>query len=307
MRKDYPEIKREAKKERAEYFAHEIGHNFACNHDRAKDGDVHGFANGFKTLVDGWTFGIIMAYAGRRVLVFLNPSFYYHGVAMGDDQDLDDQGNSDPADSLLNEENYKQINISKTAVAAFQSEAAKTNLRDFSIDIDYSIFTFDFFIPSEITGIYYIEYSDNLSSWSLLVSYQGQSNIDTTYTINDSFSMAAQRFYRCRKGNDNSTGNIIGFVIKDLPVGQTMIANPLGTDDNIIFNALPELSDGTVLYKWNAGNQQYEINSFDFDEWDDPNISFSPGEGAIVDSTVAQTIVFMGEPWRSFSTSITDG
>ena len=226
---------------------------------------------------------------------------------MGDDQDLDDQGNSDPADSLLNEENYKQINISKTAVAAFQSEAAKTNLRDFSIDIDYSIFTFNFFIPSEITGIYYIEYSDNLSSWSLLVSYQGQSNIDTTYTINDSFSTAAQRFYRCRNSNNNSTGNIIGFVIKDLPVGQTMIANPLGTDDNRIFNALPELSDGTLLYKLNAGNQQYEINSFDFVEWDDPNMSFFPGEGAIVDSTVAQTIVFMGVPWQSFSTSITDG
>ena len=36
-------------------------------------------------------------------------------------------------------------------------------------------------------------------------------------------------------------------------------------------------------------------------------MSFSPGEGAIVASTVPQTIVFMGEPWRSFSTSITDG
>ncbi|MGY8781689.1 MAG: reprolysin-like metallopeptidase [Fidelibacterota bacterium] len=75
MRKAYPEIKREAKKERAEYFAHEIGHNFGCNHDRAKDGDVHGFTHGFKTLVDGWTFGIIMAYAERRVPVFSNPSF----------------------------------------------------------------------------------------------------------------------------------------------------------------------------------------------------------------------------------------
>lgn len=36
-------------------------------------------------------------------------------------------------------------------------------------------------------------------------------------------------------------------------------------------------------------------------------MSFSPGEGAIIASPVAQTIVFMGEPWQSFSTSITDG
>ena len=75
---------------------------------------------------------------------------------MGDDQDLDDQGESDPADSLLNEKNYEQINNSKTTVAAFQSEAVKINLRDLSIDLDYAIFTFDFFIPSEITGMYYL-------------------------------------------------------------------------------------------------------------------------------------------------------
>jgi hypothetical protein len=292
-------------------FAHEIGHNFGCRHDRneqqTKNSLQHDFAHGYVTSVDGWTFGTIMAYADRRVPVFSNPNFYYHGVAMGDDQDLDDQGESDPADSLLNEKNYEQINNSKTTVAAFQSEAVKINLRDLSIDLDYAIFTFDFFIPSEITGMYYIDYSNNLTNWSLLGAYQGQSNIDTTYTINDSFSTADQRFYRCRYGNGNSTGNVIGFVIKYLLVGQTMIANPLGTDDNRVFNVLPELSDGTVLYKWNAGKQQYEINSFDFDEWDDPNMSFSPGEGAIIASPKVQTIVFMGEPWQSFSTSITDG
>jgi Metallo-peptidase family M12 len=67
--------------------AHELGHNFSCQHDRqtegAKDGNGqfcygHRFTNG-----QGRDTGTIMSYAGYRLPYFSNPDIVADGVAMG--------------------------------------------------------------------------------------------------------------------------------------------------------------------------------------------------------------------------------
>ncbi|MEO7415154.1 MAG: M12 family metallo-peptidase [Opitutaceae bacterium] len=67
-------------------LAHELGHNFGCQHDRETDAvaDTNGFYNyGFRFLRNGRDTGTIMSYAGTRVDYFSNPDVTANGVALG--------------------------------------------------------------------------------------------------------------------------------------------------------------------------------------------------------------------------------
>jgi hypothetical protein len=102
--------------------------------------------------------------------------------------------------------------------------------------------------------------------------------------------------------------NVVGYVKVDLAAGFTMIANPLNAPTNTIAALLPDVPDGTVIYKFDSTKQSFTINSKDFGEWSLPNDTLAPGEGAFIKVTAPVTVTFVGEVMQgSLSTPIPAG
>ena len=92
--------------------------------------------------------------------------------------------------------------------------------------------------------------------------------------------------------------NAVGYVKVAVPVGFSMIANPLdaGAGNNTVGKLMPTPPDGTTIYKYNG--TQFDIYSFDsfLGGWQpDGNLTLAPGEGAFVNSPAAATNTFVGE------------
>ena len=100
--------------------------------------------------------------------------------------------------------------------------------------------------------------------------------------------------------------NAVGYINKDLPVGFTMIANQLNTTNNTIGNLLTTLPNGSNFYKWNGSG--FDIATYFFGAWDQPNITLNPGEGGFVNIATAATVTFVGEvPQGTLATSVPTG
>jgi len=89
--------------------------------------------------------------------------------------------------------------------------------------------------------------------------------------------------------------NAVGYVNANIPVGFTMIANPLNTTNNTIGVLLPALPSFSSIYKWNEGLQQFDIATIVFGTWDHPEYTLNPGEGAFVNTDTAFTITWVGD------------
>ncbi|MCD6051938.1 MAG: type domain protein, partial [Verrucomicrobia bacterium] len=66
-------------------FAHELGHNMGCAHDRANStfGGAYSYSYGYAVPVGGFTYGTVMSYVGAGIPHFSNPDVLYRGVATG--------------------------------------------------------------------------------------------------------------------------------------------------------------------------------------------------------------------------------
>ncbi len=49
-----------------------------------------------------------------------------------------------------------------------------------------------------------------------------------------------------------------------------------------IAQALPSSPDGTIVYYWNIGSQQWVANGHEFGTWNNPNYTFQPGEAFLI-------------------------
>lgn len=70
-------------------FAHEIGHNLGCAHDRANStrGCAEPTGRGYRFRAGNLSRGTLMAYGSNRVLLFSNPDVKFMGVAVGTSRD----------------------------------------------------------------------------------------------------------------------------------------------------------------------------------------------------------------------------
>jgi hypothetical protein len=66
-------------------FAHELAHNFGCQHDRqnANTAGIYSYSYGWHFNVGYRTYGTVMSYVGLRIPYFSNPSVSFDGVATG--------------------------------------------------------------------------------------------------------------------------------------------------------------------------------------------------------------------------------
>jgi hypothetical protein len=90
-------------------FAHELGHNMGCHHDRANASTgAYPYSYGYRTANGAWR--TIMAYApGTRIQYFSNPNVSYSGQALGV---------PDPSPSSA--ENWKTLNNTAATFAQFR-------------------------------------------------------------------------------------------------------------------------------------------------------------------------------------------
>lgn len=94
-------------------FAHELGHNLGCGHDRANaaSSPSHSFAYGYRFVVDDCTYRTVMAYRpGLQIPYFSNPDLTFLGVPLGV-----------PAGEVNAADNARALNENAAAVAAFGS------------------------------------------------------------------------------------------------------------------------------------------------------------------------------------------
>ena len=145
-----------------------------------------------------------------------------------------------------------------------------------------------------------VEGSDNLIAWNPLPNPSNPDLITLpssgVATCTDAQAGGyAYRFYRVRSDSILSY-NSLGFMAVNVPSGYSMIANQLDHSiNNTIGVLLPAPPEGTTLYKWDEVAQDWVIATFVMGEWDLPNLTLSPGEGALVLPAAPTTFTFVGE------------
>jgi hypothetical protein len=116
------------------------------------------------------------------------------------------------------------------------------------------------------------------------------------YDYTDTTATNAYRFYRCQT-ESNKSCNAVGYVDTPLPVGSSMIANPLQAVDNRVCAILTNVPNGAWLLKWDEINDEwFQTNTFSSTYgWSDTNMTLAPGEGALLNVSVATNQSFVGE------------
>lgn len=275
-------------------FTHECGHNLGCNHDRANAGYAAtssgcNFGYVFKPSGTAITYGDIMSYDACQFQEFSNPNRFFRGAATGiPEGHLDEAGYSDAADnvSVLN----------RTVVYAAGTRMPQVALLE-APQLIAAGTQFKFQVSGPVTGFCTIERSADRRSWAVLTN----SWLDgTVIEVSDS-AVAPAQYYRARLG-DRWLGAVLGYVKKELPVGFSMIANPLDGVNNTVESILAAVPEGTQLFKWIEGRQAWQCNSFNFGAWEDPAMTLHPGEGVVVRNPggAPLSIAFAGEVLPAF-------
>lgn len=272
-------------------FAHELGHNLGCAHNREDAGDsapLEGCSFGYSFIPPGSSFlyGDIMSYRGSQIEQFSNPDRYFMGAPTGVPEfHVDPDGNPDAADIRLTMNRYLPY------VTGGGRPSRISVLSGPSLTQDGSEFSFE--VSTTATGSCTVESSSDLDRWAPLttVDLAGESVV-----IDDSRSGARQRFYRARiDGRPIATQ--VGFIVKVLPPGFSMLANQLETRQNLIGTLMPDVPEGTQVYKWIEGLSEWAVNTFSLGWWDDPVMTLHPGEGVIIRNPAPTpfTVTFVGE------------
>jgi hypothetical protein len=89
--------------------------------------------------------------------------------------------------------------------------------------------------------------------------------------------------------------NAVGYVNLTIPVGFSMIANPLNTTNNGIAGLFSTATtpEDTTVYKWTGAS--FVSSTFSFGDWDNKALTLNPGEGAFISAVTAFTNTFVGE------------
>jgi len=99
--------------------------------------------------------------------------------------------------------------------------------------------------------------------------------------------------------------NVVGFVNLNLPVGYSLIVNPLAATNNAISTILPAPPEGSSIYQWDTANQHFQgVNTFAFGAWDIPNAQIQPGEAFFFLAAEAFTATFVGEVRQATTTAL---
>ena len=258
-------------------FAHEIGHNLGCAHDRANAGYAYGdegcnYGYSFTPPGTSVCYGAIMSYAGSQIQQFSNPNNFFLGIATGiPEGHRDEAGMPDSADNALT--------LNRAIPYAATVRSPQVTLLDNPL-LSQDGAQFSFRIAGFDSGSCTIEHTADHEAWTVLTKFWLTGD---GAEVADAAGGRDHRFYRARVAG-RQIATQIGFIKKDVPVGFSMIANPLDALDNTVESLFPTAPEGTQIYKWIDGLQSWTCNTFSFDEWDIPQMALHPGEGIVINN-----------------------
>jgi hypothetical protein len=87
--------------------------------------------------------------------------------------------------------------------------------------------------------------------------------------------------------------NAVGYVNANIPIGYTLVANPLNTTNNTIGNLLQNVPNFCNFLKFNGTS--FDVATYIFGAWDTPEITLAPGEGGFINTDTAFSITWVGE------------
>jgi hypothetical protein len=100
--------------------------------------------------------------------------------------------------------------------------------------------------------------------------------------------------------------NTVGYVTLNLPVGFSLIANPLNATTNDLNSILTNVPAGTIVYTYSPTGG-YAPSTFRGGVWH-PDQNLNPGSGAFILLTAASTVTFVGQvPTGSLSQPVPVG
>ena len=79
-----------------------------------------------------------------------------------------------------------------------------------------------------------------------------------------------------------SFGMIVDSHTMMVPPGFSLISNPLFRGSNTVVEILPNVPEGTILYRFDNRTKTFSVNGYDFAKWSNESESLNPGEGAFV-------------------------
>ncbi len=158
----------------------------------------------------------------------------------------------------------------------------------------------------EISGPYgetnVIEVSTDLANWSAIGTNKIPAFPSFGYGLAYFTNACSNCFYRVKSPDGIVASlNALGHMNVTAPPGYAMIANQLiHPAGNAVANLLPNVPDGSIVWKWNeAAQSYYDANEFveGYGWYPFPNMTLNPGEGAIFQnpSANAVTLTFYGE------------
>jgi len=124
-----------------------------------------------------------------------------------------------------------------------------------------------------------IETSEDLKTWSTLGRTPAG---DGVFAFDDKTADGhAARFYRVTDADGNVVSTrATGYAEVYFPTGFTLFTVPFVSGENIVTELLPVVPEGSMLYVLEPDTGFYTINSFDWGEWDTPDMILPPGTGA---------------------------
>jgi hypothetical protein len=87
--------------------------------------------------------------------------------------------------------------------------------------------------------------------------------------------------------------NVVGYVNTPLPVGFSLISNPLNSTNNSLDSIMPNAGFGDQVFTYNSGSGSFASSTY-FGSWS-PNLVINPGEGFWYGAGAARTNTFVGE------------
>jgi Calx-beta domain/Metallo-peptidase family M12B Reprolysin-like len=112
-------------------FAHEVGHNLGCQHDRnnANTTGSYAYSYGNRFTANGTTYRTVMAYApGVPIPYFSNPSVAYQGVATGV-----------PAGQATAADNAQTINLTAPVAAGFRGQGTVVQFESAAVSVSEGV------------------------------------------------------------------------------------------------------------------------------------------------------------------------